>query len=276
MPVTSVPSRRGGCRRSQVAEGSRALEHVLPLAANARDLHEVVHHGDRAEADLLGARCDCPEAACHLGRSARPREAPDLQSEAQRHGILRLLLGGEWGGVELSGDHDDGIVRRSVHGIECLVLDRGDRGGHRPELGRDQRRRDRFRSSPVAGPAFSLRSLDEHGMARHPGASSERPHPSAERRLERCRIDHRQQPPGQPLRHDQLENLEGVSAGPQVMAVLTDDGPQVVPGHDRRTIEPARRPRGLARPRRADHDHEARVRQSDRHVAHARCNTPSS
>ena len=64
---------------------------------------------------------------------------------------------------------------------------------------------------------------------------------------------------GPPGRFSELKDLEGVRAGPQVVTVLTDDGPEVVPGHDRRTIEPARRPRRLARPRRTDHDDEARV-----------------
>ena len=74
--------RRGG---GEEAERRRALGDVLPLPADRRDLHDVVHHRDRREADLLGGAGDGAEAGRELGGAAGPATAAELQAEAHRH-----------------------------------------------------------------------------------------------------------------------------------------------------------------------------------------------
>ena len=266
IPVTSVPSRADVVRGGQVTECRRALQHVFPLAPDARDLHEVVHHGDRREADLLGSPGDGAEPTGGLRRAARPREPPDLQTEAQGHGFLLLAAGGERRVVESGGDDDDRLVLLgTVDGLEAFAVDRRDGSGHRLELARHQGRGHRLGPPTVAGAALPLGCVDEHGVAWHVSLLRQCPHPGPEGGLEGGRVDHREQTPGEPLGDDQLQHFERVGAGPQVVAVAPHDGPQVVPGHDRRPLEPGAGPARLARSRHPDHHDQARVRQANRH-----------
>ena len=70
----------------EVGERGVALEHVLPLAPDLRDLEEVVHHPQAREARLLGGRADSASAGPVVAGAPRPGEARDLQAEVERHG----------------------------------------------------------------------------------------------------------------------------------------------------------------------------------------------
>jgi hypothetical protein len=67
-------------------------------------------------------------------------------------------------------------------------------------------------------------------------------------------------PPAQPLRHDQVEQLERVAARALVALTGADHRPQAIGGHDLIGVEPRLRPSRLACPRRADEHDETGVR----------------
>ena len=251
--------RRGG---GEEPERGRALGHVLPLAPDRRDLHDVVHHRDRREADLLGGPGDGAEAAGELGRSAGPLEAADLQAEAERHRVLLLAPGVRRCVVQRAGHHHDVAVRRPVHAVEALVaggVELVERGDQRAQLAGHDGRRDGLGPGPVAGAHLPLGRVDDDDVARHAGGVGEAAEAGADVPVEGGGVDDREQPAPQALGDDQLEHLGGVLRRPQVVAVTSDDGAQVVRRHDRGRREPAPRPRRLAGAGDADEHHEARV-----------------
>ena len=77
----------------EVAERRVALEHVLPLAPDLRDLQEVVHDPEAREAGLLGGARDLGERRRGRRRMAGEAEARDLQAEVEHDGILALAGG---------------------------------------------------------------------------------------------------------------------------------------------------------------------------------------
>ena len=253
MPVTSAAEADRRRRGGQVAERRRALQQVLPLAPDARDLDEVVHHRDRREADLLGPAGDRRQPFGGLRRPAGPGEPPDLQSEAHGHGILLLAAGG--GG---RGEAGPPARRRPV----------------RPRPG-GRRRTPRRRRSPstAAAIARSWLVISADGTAsgrarlraRHsrsgvststawhgtPAAPARLAEPVPDVAVERRGVDDREQAPGQPLGDDELEHLEGVGAGPQVVAMASRPSPAGRPRTRSSAGEPAPGPRRLAGTRRA-------------------------
>ena len=193
---------------------------------------------------------DGAEPVGGLGRAAGPREPTDLQAEAHGHGVLLLAAGGGRRVVERGGHDLDRLVRaarwtasnpsprRSPSTAAAIarswLVTSAD--GHR--LG----------PRPVAGPALPLGRVDEHGVARHAGRVGQGPAAGPGRRASRAvESTTVSRPPAEPLGDDQLEHLEGVGAGPQVVAVAPDDGPQVVPGHDRPTGRTTCRPTSTCR-----------------------------
>ena len=68
----------------QEAEGSVGLQHRFLGSANPPDLEEVVHDPDRVVAGAVGGPGDLGEGGPDLGRTARPCERRNLQSELHR------------------------------------------------------------------------------------------------------------------------------------------------------------------------------------------------
>ena len=261
----------GGRGGGEEPERRRGLGDVLPLPADRRDLDEVVHHRDRREANLLGRAGDGAEARGELGGATGPRPAAELEAEAHRHGILPLATRRRRRVVERSGhDRDIVAIGHAVHASERLRRQRGDGSGQRLELAGDHRRRHRLGSRAVAGPSLTLRGVDDDGVAGDPGRRRKTPVAGAHSGIERRGVDHREQAAAQALADDQLEDLGGVLGRPQVVAVVSDDGAQIVSRDDGRRIEPPLGPRRLARPGDADQDDQARVWQTDAHGPHRR------
>jgi hypothetical protein len=74
----------------EVGERGVALEHVLPLPPDLRDLHEVIHHPQARKPGVLGRAGHLGERRSRRGRMAGPVETRHLQTEVELHRILLL------------------------------------------------------------------------------------------------------------------------------------------------------------------------------------------
>ena len=253
--------RRGG----EEAQRRRALWEVLPLPPDGRDLHDVVHHRDRREPDLLGGAGDGAEAGRELGGATWPGPPADLEAEAHGHGTLLLAPGGGRGVVQRARHDRDVAVTGAVDGVEAVVVDGRHGGGERLELLAHDARRHGFGSGPVAGSGVPRRACRPARRGTPPrlprracgsgGGSARRARSSRRRSAARGAGAWRRSARG-PRR---------VIARPQVVAVVADDGAQVVPRHDGGGREPPPGPGGLPGPGDADHDHQARLGEADGH-----------
>ena len=166
-PVTSVPSRIRVGHAGQVAERRVALEHVLPLAPDLRDLEEVVHQPQAREAGLLGGARDLGERGGGRRRAPGPAEARDLQPELERQ--RRLLPGarrrrarrGSAGGTSSTGP-------AAVDAGEALAGERvAERRLRLAQLRGDDLRRDRRRARAVALAHDGVRRVEHDRVGRH-------------------------------------------------------------------------------------------------------------
>ena len=246
----------------EVGEGGVALEHVLPLATDLRDLHEVVHDPEAGEARVLGRPRDLGERVCRRLRVAGPVEARDLQPEVERHRILLLAGGGAQGGQE-GGGHERNRAR-AVHAGEILAGEPLSGAGRLAQLRGDHARRHGRLPGAIAGADHGLGHVEQDRVGGHAMVVRERPPGGAPLGLEPGRVDHRGQTTAQPLGHDQVEHLERVAARALVALARADHGAQPVRRHDLIGVEPRVRPVRLARCGRPDEHDEARIRQPQR------------
>ena len=253
-------ARRAG-EPGEVAERRVRLEHLLPLAADLGDLHVVVHHPDRVEAGLLGRCGDVGEPLAELGRTARPRETGQLQSEGQRHRVLLLTVGGMRCGDELRWHEDDPVVADRHHRIEALALDRRAGGSEAAQLRGDDRCGDAVSTLAVAAAHLSLGQVEHRRDDRNTPTASRVDIDLAARRLERGRVDDRRQPPSQPVVDDEVEHLEGGSPGALVALARADHRPQSIGRDHLLRTEPPRRPRRFAAAGRTDEQRRGTVRE---------------
>jgi hypothetical protein len=248
----------------EIAEGRIALEHVLPLAPDLRDLQEVVHDPQAREAGRLGRLCDLGECRRGGPGMARKAEARDLQSEVEHHGILPLT------GRRVERRHERRRHERHRPGLE----DRREALPLKPDL-RDLaqlRRHDgaRHRRAPgaVALAHERCRRVEAHGDDRDRPGIGERAPAGAPLGIQASRIDDGRQPPREPLGDDELEYLEGVPAGALVALTRADDRAQPVRGDDLIGRERVGGPVRLAGRGGADEHDEARIGQAHG-LAHA-------
>ena len=176
----------------QEGERGPALEHVLPGAAEHRDLAEVVHHPDAPEAGLLGGGRDGGEARPQLGRAAGPRPHRDLQPEAEPDRRLALLRGQRRGAGHgrRRDPHDD----RVQHGVEALGLEARPLLAHPAHLRREHGVGHRLAPRPVAGAALAHRRREHDGGGRRPCRRASRHPRGSAGRVEAERVDDGRQP----------------------------------------------------------------------------------
>ena len=245
----------------EVAERRVALEHVLPLAPDLRDLEEVVHQPEAREARLLGRARDLGE---RLRRRAVPqpkRETWSPNSSGSGSAALarrRLRRGEERGRHELD-------RARAVHAREPLAGER---------LARRRRPRAAAPRRPSPAPASRARGCARarpSPACRRPRRRRARPPRSASARQAARRFGSSPvvsttvvRPRRSRLRDDQVEHLERVAARALVALARPDHRPQAIRGHDLVGVEPRPRPRRLARPGRPDEHDEAGVGQPQR------------
>ena len=173
IPVTSVPSRDPVRHAGEVAERRVALEHVLPLAPDLRDLQEVVHHPQAREAGRLRGARDVGQRGRRRRGVAGPVEARDLQAELERHRILLLAGGRRRGGQERGRDERDGSG--GVDAGEPLGREPLGRGlGRLAQLRADDLGRHRRRPRAVARADLGGGRLYQHRVRRHAVALGER------------------------------------------------------------------------------------------------------
>ena len=237
----------------EVAERRVALEHVLPLAPDLRDLDEVVHHPQAREAGLLGGARDVGQR--------RPRSSPGCPGQSKR---------------ESCRPKSSVIGSSCWRAAACGAVRNGGRHERRPGPARARRRsprpRARRRRRAAASRSWAVTTLAGTGSARArlrrrtsrggrverrrrgPARRGARParatRPGAPRRAPSSR------PPSSAgarsrLADDQVEHLEGVAAGALVALARADDRAQPVRGDDLVGVEPRGRPVRLARARSA-------------------------
>ena len=250
----------------EVAERRVALEHVLPLAPDLRDLQQVVHDPEAGEAGLLGRAGDVGERRRGRRRMAGEAEAADLQAELEHRGILALARRRR-NGVEERRRHED--TRRpppaAVHGGEALAGELLEDALDRGQLPADDLARHRRAAGPVALAHELGRRVEHDRDGRHAVPLGERAPAGAPLGLQAGRVDHGRQPARQPLGDDELEQLERVLRRALVALAGADDGAQAVGGDDLLGREPLRRPVRLARPAGADEHDEAGIGETQRH-----------
>ena len=253
---------RGGSARhaGEVAERRVALEHVLPLAPDLRDLEDVVHDPEAREAGLLGGARDGrrarprSSAGCPASRSGRPaaRSRSVIGSSCWRTAACGAVRNAGGTSVDGPGAVDTG---------EALG---GERARRRrlglAQLAGDDLRRDRARRA--RGCAGGRRRRAGRRRRRRPARRGARPAPATRRggALEAGRVDHGRQPAPQPLgtmrsRTSNASRLARTSRSP-----VPDDGAQPVRRDDLVGVEPRGGPVRLAGRRRADENDEARDR----------------
>ena len=265
-PVTSVPSRMRSTYAGQVAERRVALEHVLPLAPDLRDLEEVVHHPQAREAGLLGGARDLGERRRRARRVPGPVEARDLEPELERQRRVAP------GGAAASG------APRNAGGTSATGA--AARGRRRSPRRRAPRRRPAasrswaattFGGTGVPARAVALahdrrRRVEHHRVGRHAVALGQRaPRRAAAWASSPVVSTTVVSPRAEPLGDDQVEQLERVAARPLVALARSRRPHAAGRGDDLVGVEPRARPRRLARRRRAHEHDEAGVRQAQRH-----------
>ena len=147
-------------------ESRVALEHVLPVPADRRDLQEVVHHPEAGETGLVRGRGDVRQPGGALGRPAGPAEAGDLKSELERALVPPVCSAAAAGAVTRSGATTS---RSSGVGTSAKPsLGKAERtDGHCLQRTADHLCRDVPVADPVAGAAHIVGCVEDDGDARH-------------------------------------------------------------------------------------------------------------
>ena len=259
----------------EVAERRVALEHVLPLAADLRDLQEVVHHPQAREAGAPRRRGRRPPAwmpSSRDGRASRSARPAARSSSVIGSSFWRVAAAGavrNAGGT--SATASAGWTPAKPSAVSVL-------GGARglAQLRGDDLRRDRGGAGTVAGADLGLGRVEQHGVRGHAVALRELAPGRAALGIQAGRVDHGRQPAAQPLGDDQVEHLERVAARALVALAEPDHRAQPVRRDDLVGGEPARGPVRLPRRRGPDEHDEARIGEPEhaRVLPHLRGSDP--
>ncbi len=116
------------------------------------------------------------------------------------------------------------------------------------------------RAVAVALPADLLRDVEHDGDGKHVELARDRHQGLARLGLHIRGVDHGEQPAGQALSHDEVQELERITRRGLVVLVIGDQATACIGRHDLGGSEVLAREGGLARARRTDQHHERQLR----------------